>query len=240
MSGLVPSTYDFFFANKRRLGWRDKPGHDEHRTPKKEKGRTLRHGPELNATERYADLEVHVAHAAARRHGRSLLLRHLGHHRLGGDEETRHRRSVLQRGAHDLGRVDDALLHQIAVFAGRGVVAEGVVVLVHDLADDHGAVFAGSVGDLPRRHVKRAADDIDADLLVSLGVFSLASADCERISATPPPGRMPSSTAARVAFSASSTRFFFSLTSISVTPPTLITATPPASLARRSWSFSRS
>src|SRR5262245_65663202 len=30
----------------------------------------------------------------------------------------------------------------------------------------------------------------------SLGVFSLASADCERISATPPPGRMPSSTAA--------------------------------------------
>ena len=37
-----------------------------------------------------------------------------------------------------------------------------------------------------------------------------------RISATPPPGRMPSSTAARVAFSASSTRSFRSFTSISV------------------------
>src|ERR1700752_1690236 len=50
---------------------------------------------------------------------------------------------------------------------------------------------------------------------------------------------MPSSTAARVALSASSTRSFLSFTSTSVAPPTRITATPPASLARRSWSFSR-
>jgi hypothetical protein len=40
--------------------------------------------------------------------------------------------------------------------------------------------------------------------------------------------------------SASSTRAFFSFISVSVAAPTLITATPPASLARRSWSFSRS
>mmetsp|Transcript_7462 Transcript_7462/g.19379 ORF Transcript_7462/g.19379 Transcript_7462/m.19379 type:complete len:241 (-) Transcript_7462:675-1397(-) len=57
-------------------------------------------------------------------------------------------------------------------------------------------------------------------------------------SATPPPATMPSSTAARVALSASVTRSFFSLTSVSVAPPTLITATPPESLARRSCSFS--
>ena len=86
-----------------------------------------------------------------------------------GDKQPRHGRSVLQRGAHDLGRVDDALLHQIAVFAGRGVVAEGIVVLVHDLADDHGAVFAGILGDLSGRRVERAADDIDADPLVVIG-----------------------------------------------------------------------
>ena len=60
------------------------------------------------------------------------------------------------------------------------------------------------------------------------------------ISATPPPGTMPSSTAARVALSASSTRCFFSFSSVSVAAPTLITATPPASLASRSCSFSRS
>ncbi|ESY98109.1 hypothetical protein X737_39830 [Mesorhizobium sp. L48C026A00] len=58
--------------------------------------------------------------------------------------------------------------------------------------------------------------------------------------ATPPPGTMPSSTAARVALRASSTRSFFSLTSTSVAPPTRMTATPPASLARRSCSFSLS
>jgi hypothetical protein len=51
---------------------------------------------------------------------------------------------------------------------------------------------------------------------------------------------MPSSTAARVAESASSMRCFFSFSSTSVAAPTLTTATPPESLARRSWSFSRS
>jgi hypothetical protein len=46
--------------------------------------------------------------------------------------------------------------------------------------------------------------------------------------------------AARVAERASSMRCFFSLSSTSVAAPTLTTATPPASLARRSCSFSRS
>jgi hypothetical protein len=49
---------------------------------------------------------------------------------------------------------------------------------------------------------------------------------------TPPPGTMPSSTAARVAWVASSTRSFFSLTSTSAAPPTRITATPPARLSQ--------
>ena len=56
----------------------------------------------------------------------------------------------------------------------------------------------------------------------------------------PPPATMPSSIAARVAEIASSMRCFFSLSSTSVWAPTWMTQTPPASLARRSWSFSRS
>ena len=59
-------------------------------------------------------------------------------------------------------------------------------------------------------------------------------------SATPPPGTMPSWTAARVAWSASSTRAFFSFISSSEAAPTRTTATPPASFASRSSSFSRS
>ena len=51
---------------------------------------------------------------------------------------------------------------------------------------------------------------------------------------------MPSSIAARVAETASSMRCFFSFSSTSVAAPTLTTQTPPASFARRSWSFSRS
>src|SRR5208283_804709 len=63
--------------------------------------------------------------------------------------------------------------------------------------------------------------------------LSLRTADLARKSATPPPGTMPSSTAAFVACIASSTRSFFSLTSTSVEPPTRMTATPPASFSRR-------
>ena len=56
----------------------------------------------------------------------------------------------------------------------------------------------------------------------------------------PPPATTPSSMAALVVDTASSMRCFFSLSSTSVAAPTLSTATPPDSLARRSWSFSRS
>ncbi len=52
--------------------------------------------------------------------------------------------------------------------------------------------------------------------------MSFSSALWARMSATPPPGTMPSSTAARVACSASSTRAFFSFISTSVAAPTLI------------------
>ena len=56
----------------------------------------------------------------------------------------------------------------------------------------------------------------------------------------PPPATIPSSTAARVAFNASSIRSFLSFISTSVAAPTSITATPPDNLARRSCNFSRS
>ena len=61
-----------------------------------------------------------------------------------------------------------------------------------------------------------------------------------RTSATPPPTTTPSCTAARVACSASSTRSLRSFTSISEAPPTRMIATPPASFASRSCSFSLS
>ena len=52
--------------------------------------------------------------------------------------------------------------------------------------------------------------------------------------AEPPPHTIPSSTAALVAFKASSIRSFASFISVSVAAPTRITATPPASYASHS------
>ena len=60
------------------------------------------------------------------------------------------------------------------------------------------------------------------------------------IYADPPPAMIPYSTAALVAARASSIRSFASFISVSVAAPTRITATPPASLASLSCSFSRS
>jgi len=62
----------------------------------------------------------------------------------------------------------------------------------------------------------------------SASIFGVATTTAW-ISATPPPGTMPSSTAARVACNASSTRAFFSFISVSVAAPTSITATPQRS-----------
>jgi hypothetical protein len=93
------------------------------------------------------DSEVHAAHtthaASTRRHtGAALVfLRHFGHHGFRGDQERRDRGCILDRHANHLGRVDDALGNQIAVFAGLRVESVGILVIFEDLAEDDGAVF---------------------------------------------------------------------------------------------------
>ena len=177
---------------------------------------------------------------AAGRH-RALLLRLLGHHRLGGDQQAGDRRRVLQRGAHHLGRVDHAAADQIAVLVGLGVEAPVGV-----------RCSRAACRPPPPRRGRRSRRSAAPATATPCGRsrprpagrrwpgLTLSSALIARSSATPPPATTPSSTAARVACIASSTRSLRSLTSISVEPPTRITATPPASLASRSCSFSRS
>src|SRR5712675_1907735 len=117
------------------------------------------------------DLEVyatHTAHAAAsRRHAAAgVLLRYFRYHGFGGDQQRRDRSRVLDRHANHLGRVDDALGDQVAVFAGLRVEAVGILILLKDLADDHGTVFSGIDRDLAGRIGQRLAHDLDAGLLV--------------------------------------------------------------------------
>src|SRR5207247_6594150 len=70
-----------------------------------------------------------------------------------------------------------------------------------------------------KRFFKCALHDVDPNLFVILQLQLLQSRNGSR-KATPPPGTMPSSTAARVACIASSTRAFFSFSSVSVAAPT--------------------
>src|SRR6478672_5481262 len=118
------------------------------------------------------DLVVHAAHtthtAATGRHtGATLVfLRYFGHHGFGGDQESRNRGCILDRHANDLGRVDDALGDQVAVFAGLRVEAVGILVLFEDLADDDRAIFACVDRDLASGPGQRLPDDLDAGLLV--------------------------------------------------------------------------
>ena len=102
-----------------------------------------------------------------------MLLRHLGDHRLGGDEQARNGGRALQRGSHDLGRVDNTLRHQVAVLAGLGVVAEAVGVLFQDLTNDDRAILAGIDRDLTRRPGDRLLNDFNAGSLVIVADFKL-------------------------------------------------------------------
>src|SRR5438094_7622416 len=126
-------------------------------------------------------------------------------------------------------RVDDARLQHVHVVHRRRVVPSG---------RRRGQFYR--LDDLADRRLQRPLDDHGADLLVALEILQAVDRVDARSSATPPPGTMPSSTAARVALSASSARAFFSFIAVLVAAPTLMTATPPASLASRSCSFSRS
>ena len=85
---------------------------------------------------------------------------------------------ALQREAHDLGRVDDAGLHHVGIVAVLGVEAVIDVALLQELADDDRAVRAGILGDQAGRIGKRAADDVDADLLVAVARAAAWPAPC--------------------------------------------------------------
>ena len=73
-------------------------------------------------------------------------------------------------------RIDDALLDEVAIFAGLGVVAEGIVAFVKDLTGHHGTVLTSILGDLPGRRLQRAPYDVDADPLIV--ILRLEAIEC--------------------------------------------------------------
>src|SRR6516164_3423855 len=115
---------------------------------------------------REGSLHIHSAHAA-RRAGMAVLLvlRSLGHHDLGREQQARHRSGVLQRKTGYLGRVQDALIEHVPELARGGVPAESALAFL-DAVEHHRGVLAGVVDDLAQRLLDRAGEDADADRLV--------------------------------------------------------------------------
>src|SRR6185437_13672901 len=111
------------------------------------------------------DLEVHVTAATGGR-GRSSLLGLLRDDRLGGEEQRRDGRRVLQRRAGDLGGVDDPGLEHVDVVARSGVQAlasrQGLHLLDHDAA-----LKAGVDRDLLQRLLDSTAHDQRTGRLVA-------------------------------------------------------------------------
>src|SRR5687767_1795497 len=102
-----------------------------------------------------------------------LLLDQLRHHRVGGEHQAGDGRGVLEREAHDLGRVDHALLHHVAVLLGLGVEAEVALVLEH-LVQHHGGLGTAVIDDDAQRLLQRAHHDLDAAFLVLVLALELA------------------------------------------------------------------
>src|SRR5439155_8092591 len=112
---------------------------------------------------------AHVAHATthAAAHAGSGLFGWLGDDRLGHEDVLRDRGGVLQRGARDHRRVDDARLDQVFDLVRVDVQAlalGGSTYLVHD----DRALETGVVGELAERLLERANDDLRAGALIRI------------------------------------------------------------------------
>ena len=88
------------------------------------------------------------------------------HERLGGQHERRDGRGVLQSGARDLRRVDDALGDHVDVVAGRGVEAV-TDRQVADLLHDDATLETTVDGDLLERGLQRELHGVGAGRLVT-------------------------------------------------------------------------
>src|SRR5690606_943364 len=121
----------------------------------------------------------HAAHTAHVRHSRGggFVFRQLGDRRFGGDQQTGDRGRILQRGAHDLSRVDHTGLDEVFIDVGRSVEAHRLILAVDQLAGNDRTVEPGVLGDLANRSLDRTANDVDAAGLVVI----LASEAVERL-----------------------------------------------------------
>src|SRR6266850_477398 len=120
-------------------------------------------------------LHIHPAHSAhsAARHaamGMLFVLRSLGNHHLGREQQARDGCGILQRKPRDLRRIENALFEHVAELTARRVVAVGTLAGFHLVQDDR-RILAGILNDISQRLFDRASEYTDADRLILIGTL---------------------------------------------------------------------
>ena len=85
-----------------------------------------------------------------------LILRSLGNHHLGRQQQTGNGRGVLQCKTRDLGRIQNSGLQHVTKLARRRVVTERALAVL-DAVEDHSRIFTGVVNDSELRALYSAA-----------------------------------------------------------------------------------
>jgi hypothetical protein len=115
-------------------------------------------------------LVIHAAHAAhstatAAAHGGGLGFGEVGDGALGRQHEAGNAGCVLEGGAGDLGRVDDAGFDHVDPFHLGGIEADALFLALRAVGDDC-AVYAGVLGYLADRLLEGSLDDLVTDFFV--------------------------------------------------------------------------
>src|SRR5574343_1482343 len=114
---------------------------------------------------------AHTPHVTHRGHGR-LVFRQFGNHALGRQHQAGHGGGILQGGAGNLGRVQNAHFNHVAVFAGSSVVTV-VTLAANNLVDHHGRLVASIGDDLAQRGFHGLQDQLDTGILVVVVALQL-------------------------------------------------------------------
>src|SRR5256884_7630780 len=118
-------------------------------------------------------LHFHPAHSAAGAHAaRAMLfvLRSLGNHHLGREQQARDGCGILQRKPRDLRWIENALFEHVAELTGRRVVAVGTLAGFHLVQDDR-RILASILNDISQGLFDRASENTDADRLILIGTL---------------------------------------------------------------------
>src|SRR6202162_6134455 len=138
-------------------------------------------GSGFELTLEWCGLVIHTAHATRTTRSRFFFLGHLSHQCLGGEQGSGQRGGVLQCCASHLGRIDDAGLYQVLVFAGSHV-EPFIAPAILDFLNDQSAFLPSVVGELACRKRECASNDFRTNSLITFQLNVVERLLCAKVS----------------------------------------------------------